>query len=262
MIAVIEIGSNTVKFLCGSAERFLPTRLSKGLAKTGKIDRETMFRCVDRIAALKDEAFCIGADEIVCVATAVLRDAANAEDFKNALLAETGLEVRVLTGEEEGRLTYKAVSSIFATEFALADIGGASTEITTADKVVSLKLGSMKATDMFADPEDAYKYFLSIIPKDFSSPALAASGGTAVSYAKITHPEREPNGVFVTREELEEAFRRLAAATAEERREIMYFDPPRADVITAGGAILRAAADFFNADGLTVTTRSLRHALV
>ena len=264
MIAVIEIGSNTVKFLVSEnggtvRETFVPLRLSAGLADTGRISPEMFSRAVDGFKGLKEEAEGLGADKVVCVATAVLRQADNGAEFMAAVREECGLDIRILSGEEEGRVSFAATAADFGEDILVCDIGGASTELVTASEAVSLPLGVVKVTEMFKDPEEAYNHLLSLMPKGFTGSKFVAVGGTAVSFAKLIRPKENPHGAKITRGALEDMFNILSAAGAEQRREMMPFDPHRADVIAAGGIILRAALDAFDFSEFYVSTKGVRH---
>ena len=264
MIAVIEIGSNTVKFLVteGGAtvtEMFVPLRLSAGLADTGRISSEVFSRGLEGIKRLVDEARRLGADKVVCVATAVLRQADNAAEFMAAVKEECGPEIRILSGEEEGRASFAAAAADFGEDILVCDIGGASTELVTASEAVSLPLGVVKVTEMFKDPEEAYDRVFSLMPRGFTGSEFVAVGGTAVSFAKLIRPKENPHGTRITRGVLEDMFNILSAAGIEQRREMMPFDPHRADVIAAGGIILRAALDAFDFSEFYVSTKGVRH---
>src|SRR6056297_1875889 len=118
--AILDIGTNSIKFFLFGVEgdkvtTFIDTnnisRLGEGLQKTGKISEAAMQR---NIAALQDfinQAKQQQVKEIVAVGTMCLRTATNSADFIALAQKELGLEIKVIAGEEEARLSYLAVLS-------------------------------------------------------------------------------------------------------------------------------------------------------
>src|SRR5258708_31468478 len=93
-----------------------------------------------------------GADRVVAVATSAVREAANGRDFLGRVKAQTGLDVQLLTGTEEGRLIYRAVREVVDLGpggAAVVDVGGGSTEWIAVQggelaRVARLPLGSLR----------------------------------------------------------------------------------------------------------------------
>ena len=116
-VAIIDIGSNSIKFLVGEkqADGTVKTivdkndiaRLGEGLRETGVISAEAMKRNAEAVARFAQEARDNGADEIVSVGTMALRSAGNSADFVAMVKEMCGVEVQVIPGEEEARLSYQ-----------------------------------------------------------------------------------------------------------------------------------------------------------
>src|SRR5207247_2034234 len=119
--AVIDVGTNSVKFHIGErsadgswttiVDRAEVTRLGEGLDTGGHLDDEPMKRTADAIAAMVDEAKANDVAEIAAVGTAGLRLAANSDVFLAAVEERTGVEIEIISGEEEARLAYLATIS-------------------------------------------------------------------------------------------------------------------------------------------------------
>jgi exopolyphosphatase/guanosine-5'-triphosphate,3'-diphosphate pyrophosphatase len=141
-IAALDVGSNSIHLVVVEAEGLETARvlarekatvgLAQGLAVTGRIGDEAYqagLKALSRMKAAMDGLAC---DRVMAFGTATLRDAANAPDF---LLAarKLGIEIQVISGEEEARLIHLAVSQAYPFPHGtvvLVDIGGASTELT------------------------------------------------------------------------------------------------------------------------------------
>src|SRR5215207_10991479 len=169
--AAIDIGSNSIKMTIGCADgeggieqldwASEVVRLGQGLDQTGRLDEDRIDSAIETLKRLADQARERGARRIVAVATEATRAAANGALFLDRVRMETGIDVRVIDGQEEAALTFRGVlaGSDLTGSVVVADVGGGSTEIISAhDAVVqmarSLPLGSGRLTDRFvaADP--------------------------------------------------------------------------------------------------------------
>ena len=137
--AVIGIGSNSVRSLLadvsGADFRRLwrdreGTRLFAGLDAAGNLDRDSMDKTVSAVRQMATEASRQGAKQMAVFATSAARDAANGKEFMEAVERETGLPLRIISGEEEAELSFLGASAAANTErCGMIDIGGGSTEI-------------------------------------------------------------------------------------------------------------------------------------
>ena len=131
-IGGIAIGSNSTRLLTrlenGLEDRAREdTKLFSGLNEEGNLSDEAMDRTVRAVLRLKKRAIQFGAEYIMLLATSATRDAGNSEEFSRRLLAGTGLRLRVITGNKEAELAFRAASA--GRHCAVLDIGGGSAEI-------------------------------------------------------------------------------------------------------------------------------------
>ena len=151
-IAVIDIGSNSVRLMLAAAEsgrvrsiakRLNTTRLAKGIDATGCLAPDRVRDTVDAI-----EAFFGAAKQydvpVIAYATSAVRDAGNRDAFTALVRERTGLVIRVLSGEEEGQLAFSAVTGGEGTVF---DIGGGSFQIVTRTCAQSFPCGCVRAKE-------------------------------------------------------------------------------------------------------------------
>ncbi|HYN20736.1 MAG TPA: hypothetical protein VE078_07240, partial [Thermoanaerobaculia bacterium] len=161
-LAAIDIGSNSIHMIvvapeAGGGYRVLGreremVRLGKSAHGRGALSESAMRDGLETIVKMTTLAHLKGAERVVAVATSAVREAANGDDFLARVKAQTGLDVQLLTGVEEGRLIYRAVREVVDLGHgpaAVIDVGGGSTEwISTLageiERVVSLNLGSLR----------------------------------------------------------------------------------------------------------------------
>ena len=294
--AVIDVGSNSVKFLVGelAADGTVRTvvdtnavvRLAEGLDRTGRLGREAMKRNAEAVARFAAEARERGADEIVCVGTMALRSASNAETFARRVKRSCGVDVRVLPGEEEARLSSLAVLSGLPEsdgDLVIFDTGGGSTEFIYARgrdvwKRFSVNVGSVRITEncLKSDPvtgEDV-KTALARIDAEFAEAGVSGApqrivgiGGNVTAMAAVKEklavydPERI-RGLRLTAEDVDVQIALYASRTGAERRAIPGLPPKRADIILAGACIVRVILTRLGCAELTVSDRGLRHGLM
>ena len=132
-IGAIAIGSNSTRLLTrlenGLEDRAREdTKLFSGLNEEGILSDEAMDRTVRAVLRLKKRAIQFGAEYIMLLATSATRDAGNSEEFSRRLLAGTGLRLKIISGNKEAELAFRAASA--GSHCAVLDIGGGSAELT------------------------------------------------------------------------------------------------------------------------------------
>ena len=294
-VAIIDIGSKSIKFFVGertedgTIRTILDTNdiaaLGEGLSKTGRISDEALERNAQSVAAFAAKARELGAEKIVSVGTMALRSAENSADFVARVKELCDVDVQIIPGEEEARLSYLAVLSglpLQDGDLVIFDTGGGSTEFifghgTELKNRFSVNLGSNRITeDFFADDpvkEGSVEKAVAQIDKEFAEagvtgkPAqLVGMGGTVTSMGAVKHKmvKYDPDviqGSVLTREDVEEQIQAYASRTIEQRRELPGLQPKRADVILSGACILKDILQRLDAPQLTISDRGLRHGL-
>ncbi len=295
--AIIDVGTNSIKFCLaeetgnGSYNVLKDAndiaRLGEGLKETGLIGPEPLERNAQSVANFAAEAKAAGADEVVAVGTMALRTAKNAAAFIARVKELCGVELKVLSGEEEAQNSYVAVMSGIPgaadADLVTMDTGGGSTEFVfgTAGKIVrkfSLNVGAVRFTEKYlsqmpvapeklAEAQTEIKKELS--EGGVSGPVkfLVGMGGTVTSMASVKHKmaKYDPDviqGSKLTLDDINAQIADYAAKTLDQRREIVGLQPKRADVILAGACIVRAVMELTGVSELTVSDRGLRHGLM
>lgn len=292
--AVIDVGTNSIKFHAarkkadGSLETVLDqndiARLGEGLRETGLIAPEALERNALSVAAFAEKARELGAVPEI-VGTMALRTAKNADAFVKRVKELTGLDLRVIPGEEEARLSYLAVLSglpLDGGDLVTFDTGGGSTEFVYGRgaemlRKFSVPLGAVRITEEFFvdDPvrPGSVDAAMDEIRKSLTGGGVLGSpevivgmGGTVTSLASVkfkmeTYDPDVVQGSVLTLTELKEMAAMFASMTLEERKGVTGLQPKRADVILAGTCIVCAILDLLGASSFTVSDRGLRHGL-
>jgi exopolyphosphatase/guanosine-5'-triphosphate,3'-diphosphate pyrophosphatase len=294
--AVIDVGTNSVKFHVGEleadgtwrtiADRAEVTRLGEGLDETGRLGAEPIARTVEAIAGMADEAKQDGVEAIAAVGTAGMRIAGNSSELIDAVHKRCGIEIEVISGEEEARLAYVAATSGLAVtdgKVVVFDTGGGSSQFTFGapgriEEQFSVDVGAARFTEEFgldrAVGEETVAAARAAIASDLSRldgratpDLLVGMGGGITNMAAVRHGlERyDPEVVQGTELDAAEIDRQIElyrTRSADERRGIVGLQPKRAEVMLAGASIVRTVLEKLGRDSVVVSDRGLRHGLI
>jgi len=282
-LAAIDIGTNSCRLLIADVrERAVSpvladlrmTRIGEGVSESGIIREEPTRRTICALKEFLSLAAKYGVSAIRAVATSAVREAVNSAHFLEQVRDETGLDVAVISGEEEARLNYRGACCGLPPEEkrAVIDIGGGSTEITFPTELVlscrSVPLGAVRLTE--------HPQLLSEILAPLKEPlgeirgyreALIGVGGTITTLAAVDQAlaAYEPSliqGHHLSRAAVERIMFLLAAKNNEERKKVRGLQPERADIIVAGTTILWAILCYLHAPGITVSEADLLYGLI
>ena len=294
--AVIDAGTNSIKFHVGErgrggrwrtvVDRAELTRLGEGLAQQGRIIDAALERAVAAITGMVDEAKRHGVRAMAAVGTAGLRIASNGEEVIAAIRGRTGVQIEVISGEEEGRLAYVAARAGLGSRqgsLVVFDTGGGSSQFTfghdgRVDERFSVEVGAVKYTERFnldgVVPPDVLSQAMAAISNDLArldarpTPnAVVAMGGavtniTAVKHRLATYDPTVVQGTVLDRAEIDRQIELYRLRDAEARRAIVGLQPKRAEVILAGACIIRTVMEKLGSESLTVSDRGLRHGVL
>lgn len=309
IIAGIDIGTNTVRLLIAEvdpgrhfrecyAEQHI-TRLGEGPGPGSRpgIDRRLRSEAIDRtLIILKAFAQRIqeaGVETTVAVATSAVREAVNQAEFLQRVKTEIGLEVKVLSGDDEARQTYRGVAyALDGDDLLLIDIGGGSTEfvqmIGGTLTTMSTRLGTVQLTETYlaSDPPqsaelralwDAAEQHLRGAVKrtgTFDGPRpglglrLVGTAGTVTTLAAMQlgldrYDSHRVHGSVLTRQSVSQLWDRLGAQSIAERLAAYpSLEPGRADLVVAGSAIVLIAMLNLGVDRMLVSESGLREGII
>jgi exopolyphosphatase / guanosine-5'-triphosphate,3'-diphosphate pyrophosphatase len=289
-LAVIDMGSNSWRLVVYSYEPGTPwwsltdeireaVRVGEGMGDENLLQPEPMDRALHTAAVFASFCKASGVEDVRALATSAIRDARNRDDLLGEIHERTGLEVRVISGEEEARYGYLAIANSTTLEDGAGiELGGGSLQLTRiagrrlADSV-SLPLGSVRMSERFLPDEKAsgkqMKALRSHVQEELDAfdwwegDRLAGIGGTirnlaAAAEKRMDYPDVDVGGFELTREALEDLIEELADKPASKRGEVKGIKPDRADVILGGALAVAAAMDCGGFDSLEVSEAGLR----
>ncbi|MBT2528982.1 Ppx/GppA family phosphatase [Streptomyces sp. ISL-99] len=298
-LGVLDVGSNTVHLLVVDAHpgaRPLPAhshkaelRLAELLDADGAIGADGVDRLVATIADAVQAAEDKGCEDVLPFATSAVREATNADEVLARVRAETGIDLQVLSGPEEARLTFLAARRWFgwsAGKLLVLDIGGGSLEIAYGmdeepDAAVSLPLGAGRLTAAWLpgdspDPQDVKalrRHVRAQIARTvgefarFGRPDhVVATSKTFRQLARIAGAARSADGLYVQRElsrkSLEEWVPKLAAMPISQRAGLPGVPEGRAAQLLAGALVAEGAMDLFGVETLEICPWALREGVI
>lgn len=297
--AVLDLGSNSFHLLVADVDRLgrirrvatekRQLRLAEPVTRTGSLGKEARARAEEAIAGLLGVAAEHGAQGASAVATDAIRRAQDGDAFRDDLREHHGLEVRVLTGEEEAILSTEAMRTVLGVPVGIPllglDLGGGSFDLAVADgrevlAAVSTPHGAAAATAGFrhdppwlAEVAELHGRMLDALrpaAEALGRPVVEAAGtagtirdlGRAALAAAGQRKLKEVRGLVVERAALETAVRRLLAIEVAGRPALDGVSEKRADILPAGGIVVLAAMEAFGVDRLTLCDWGLREGVL
>lgn len=298
-LGVLDVGSNTVHLLVVDAHpgaRPWPAtshksdlRLAEHLTDDGSISQGGADDLVRFVADALEVAEDQGCEDLLPFATSAIREASNGEDVLARVRTETGVDLQVLTGREEARLTFLAVRRWFGWSVGrllVLDIGGGSLEMATGsdeepDAALSLPLGAGRLTrdHLPGDPPEAsdvktlrkqVRAQVATAVRDLTrlggADHVVGTSKTLRSLARLTGAVPSSEGAyaqrFLAREDLTALVPRLASMTVAERAALPGVSAGRARQLLAGALVADAAMELLGADELQICPWALREGII
>jgi exopolyphosphatase / guanosine-5'-triphosphate,3'-diphosphate pyrophosphatase len=306
ILAGIDIGTNTLRLLVAETgpDRFREldadrriTRLGQYLGRTGMLSSEAMERSLVALNAFAERIAGYGAEGVAAVGTSALRKASNADAFLSLVRKRTGINISVISGDEEARLTLLGVAAAFPAGQATApaldsamiiDIGGGSTEVMItraggAAAALSLPLGAVYLTERFIthDPPHGDELALlrqaitaelavleEIAPRGAGRPLVCVgTAGTITTLAAMDQKlaKYDPariNGYPINRPALDRIVGELAVRSRAERRHMQGLEPGREDIVLAGAVVAQELMGRYGYGEMLVSDWGLREGIV
>jgi exopolyphosphatase/guanosine-5'-triphosphate,3'-diphosphate pyrophosphatase len=276
-VAAVDCGTNSTRLLVSdeggrTVERLMRiTRLGQGVDRNRALAPDAIARTVEVLREYRKVMDGHGVGPVRMTATSAARDAANRDEFFAAAEAVIGVRPELLSGEDEGRLSFVgAVAELDAAAgpYLVVDIGGGSTEFAVGPRdadhpfepfgAMSVDIGCVRLTEKFLEhdpprPEelsqavsvvrDYLDDVLRELPETAAAQRLVGLAGTVTTMAAVeiglaTYDRDRIHHFVLTREAAEDVFRTLASEPRRDRIFNPGLEEERADVIVAGCLIL------------------------
>ena len=299
--ASIDIGTNTLRLLIAEIgnEHLQPIYLKRIITRLGGDYKENIGiaasaqeRTIKALEFFAEKIREHGVKEVRAVATSVVRKAKNKKEFLKQVLKQTGLNIKVISGDEEARLSLRGVLSVIGhhnKRCLVVDIGGGSTEfIAVADGKMagawSLEMGVVHLTEEYLKTDPPTPYELNAMEneikgvianlKDLMSQSLPSAfslepsalfigtAGTITTLAAIDQclEKYEPdkiNNYILKYTAIKKIYKHLASLHLRQREEILSLEKGREDIIIPGAAIVLKAMEGFGFSSITVSDAGL-----
>jgi exopolyphosphatase / guanosine-5'-triphosphate,3'-diphosphate pyrophosphatase len=291
--AVIDMGSNSFRLVVygwepGSYWQHVDeireaVRVSAGMSESGAIKKSRFKRAVQ--TAVVFASFCehSGVDDVRPVATSAIRDASNRDELLAEMKSHSGLDVRVLSTEDETRYGYLAIANTTTVDTGWGlDMGGGSLQLMRVEERQlresgSWPLGAVRVSEEFLPGDKPSSKQVKALRKhvtkavsgcdwlpDGDGGEFAGIGGTvrnlaAAAMKRAGHPDTGGVQAFrLTRDALEELVQELCGMPPAKRGNVPGIKPDRGDVILGGALVLGALMDRGGFADIQVTDAGLR----
>ena len=290
LLGALDLGSNSFHLLvarvdrAGALEKVVgrkaAIRLADAVAASGRIPPETFSLALEAVGDFVAEARRRGATRVVAAGTSALRDAENGAQFAATASLRYGLEIEILSGEDEGRLVYagaRARAGELPGRVGVIDLGGGSVEVAIGDDdgctfAASLPLGFLRLARTLNAPGALDERGIARVVehvqvtagairdrvRELAPHAWLLSGGTARALGGVLG--NEPGAAISTR-----ALARLADKFARSEPSSLIglgLEPPRARGFGLGIVVLAALAEELGAPATRITGGGLREGLL
>ena len=272
-VAAIDCGTNSIRLLIADIDgnNFREVvrdmeivRLGQGVDETGQFHPDAIARTLAAVDKFAAEIAKRGVEKIRFCATSATRDATNRHLFVDGVRERLGIELEVISGDEEAALSFAgAIKDLDPSNgaFLVVDIGGGSTEFvfgtSTVEAARSVNIGCVRMTERHfaSDPATAEQIELArtdiqaaiaqaaaVVPITKAKTLVAVAGtATTVAAAALDLPEYDRYAIHLSRisaQQTHDAATMFATSSREQRLALGYMHPGRVDVIAAGSLVL------------------------
>ncbi|CAN2219543.1 GppA Exopolyphosphatase [Candidatus Nanopelagicaceae bacterium] len=282
-VAAIDCGTNSIRLLIADIDgnnfreivRDMEiVRLGQGVDQTGQFHPDAIARTLAAVDKFAAEIAKRGVEKIRFCATSATRDATNRHLFVDGVRERLGIELEVISGDEEAALSFAgAIKDLDPSDgpFLVVDIGGGSTEFVFGTSIVetarSVNIGCVRMSERHfasdpATPEQieaartdiqaAIAQAAAVVPITKAKTLVAVAGtATTVAAAALDLPEYDRYAIHLSRisaQQTHDSATMFATKTREQRISLGYMHPGRVDVIAAGSLVL---SEIMKATGAT-----------
>ena len=296
-VAVIDVGYNSLKMVKyrtepdGSVRAFgqlgVMAKLGEGLDRTGYLEKASISRTMRALKLCQESAAFDSIKHVLLIGTSPIRETINREAFLQQVRDETGLEMKVLTGNEEALYgLLGATRSVGAPTALFFDLGGGSLELVYMEnfrvkRILSLPLGALKLTSQHAGKDGAFsrrararmrKRISQILPSKREleideDAALVGTGGTVRAMARFEQDEtryalNKVHNYSLAYDSVQNITREFLRLRCDELAKVEAIGEDRARTVAAGAVVVQLLMKKFEFKRLVVSTHGLRDGIL
>ncbi len=286
-VGIVDVGSNSVRLVVFDGMSRSPAYfynekvlcgLGAGLADTGKLNPEGRVRALAALHRFTKLAEGMGIPHLTGVATAAVREASDGSKFVDQVLAETGLDLQIATGNEEAHLSAKGVLLGWPqTTGLVCDIGGASMELARLDHgqigaSETSPLGPLKLADFHGDVTALGNHIQAEVDTLLSAVGPGAErlflvGGSWRALARLDMVRRDyPFHVLheyrLTPEDLQKTLKWIGQKPMEELLTLTDTSPERIRLVPMAARVLSHLADSLTPGEIVISSYGLREGML
>lgn len=298
-LAGIDIGSNSIRLMIVEVvenqnnyrvldDHKETTRLAHGLTASNKLTPEAMAHSLNALRRMKALVDGHKVEHLEIIATSAVREASNGQEFIQLIKAHLGLNIEIITSQEEGRLSFLSAHRRFDLhdqQVLLLDLGGGSGELIFAangvvEEIHSMPIGAVRMTEACIQHDPPRKSDLKAVRKRlkkllseampvaaFHPHFMIGAGGTFTALANISLrmrgiERRGVGGYEMTRSDVRHVLDHLSFLPLAARRTVPGLNPDRADIIIAGVAVIERIMKWMQVNRLVIHDQGVRDGLL
>ncbi len=261
------------KILVPKLQKVEVCRLGEDIYEHGKITPERIQELVQIMTKFRMDLHALGANLKAVAMTEAMRKAENPDEVIEAVEKAIWVKPRIITGEEEGKLTYRSVKEWHGTGFVTIDIGGGSTELSNGETTFSIPVGALKMFKAMGPiPGPEYKKFIKETFKEISFKGMTKKpvyliGGTGTALAMVflnkqVFDYKAIEGLEMSLSDLEAVTTRITNLSKELRAMLPGLENGRHEVIICGLFWLRSLLEKLRVETFKISTAGLRFGLL
>ncbi|MCQ2108143.1 MAG: phosphatase [Fibrobacter sp.] len=286
LIATVDIGSHSCLMLIAAFEegKLVPKLQKAEVCRLGEdvysedgepcpISEKKIKELCDIMVKFRMDLHALGANLQAVVMTEAMRRASNQEEVLDAVEKAIWVRPQIISGEQEGKLTYRSVKEWHGEDIVTVDIGGGSTELSNGETTFSIPVGALKMfKEMGPIPGPEYKKFVKEAFKDVSFKGMTKKqvfliGGTGTALAMVYLDKQQFDykaieGLELTIRDLEAVTTRISNLSKELRAMLPGLENGRHEVIICGLFWLKSLLEKLRVESFKISTAGLRFGLL
>ena len=268
-----ESGVKPRRILVPKLQKVKICKLGEDIYEHGRITEKKIQELVDVMTSFRMDLHALGADLKAVAMTEAMRRAENQQEVIDAVEKSLWFRPRIITGEEEAKLTFRSVKEWHGSDIVTIDIGGGSTELSNGETAFSIPVGALKMFKAMGPiPGPEYKKFVKETFKEVSFKGMTKKpvyliGGTGTALAMVYLDKQKFDykaieGLEMSIADLDAVTTRISNLSKELRAMLPGLENGRSDVIICGLFWLKSLLEKLRVETFRISTAGIRFGLL